>query len=104
MIAGTLKEIIKVLEPTTVKDDFGSTNIQYLEKIVTRASVQYKDGKREVENNEIINSYQFIFIIRSYHKVSEKMLIEWKGKKYKILSIDNTEQSKQVIISELVNE
>lgn len=104
MIAGTLKEIVSFLAPTTIKDGFGSTNITYSKVCTTRASVRYSSGSREVSNNEILNSYNYIFTVRSYHNINEKMLIEWKGKQYRILSIDNTETSKLTITTELVNE
>jgi len=39
-------------------------------------------------NNEVIWSYQVNFTIRVYHQVNEKMRIIWKGKKYRILSIE----------------
>lgn len=104
MIAGTLNEIISFLAPTTVKDGYGSTNIEYVKVITTRADVKYNSGAREVVNNEILNSYGFQFTVRSYHDVNEKMLIEWKSKRYRILSIDDTEKSKLTINTELVNE
>lgn len=104
MKAGVLKEIVKFLTPVEIKSDFGSTSIEYKEEFTTRASVKYSTGDREVINNEILNTYNYIFTIRKYHKVNEKMLIQWKDKNYRIRSIDDTDESKITITTELVND
>lgn len=104
MIAGRLKEIVKFLSPTVIKDGYGSTEIGYELKFTTRADVKYDNGGRELVNNEILNSYGFTFVIRSYHEINEKMIIEWKNKKYRILSIDDTDVSKLTINTQLIND
>lgn len=105
MIAGTLTELIRIMFYQTVTDEFGGTSLQEVEEYHTKANVKYKDGKREVENNEIVNTYQYIFTIRHYHQINErKNFIRYRDHKYRILSIDATEPSKLVITTEVVND
>lgn len=104
MQAGILNEIISFLSPITVKDGYGSTNVEYNKVITTRADVKYNNGGRNVVNHEIFNNYGYQFIVRSYHNINEKMIIEWKSNRYRILSIDATEKSKITINTELINE
>ena len=54
----------------------------------TKARITYGSGNRANENNEIVFAYEVIFTIRIYHQIREDMRIIWKGKKYRILSIE----------------
>ena len=105
MRAGLLTEPITIQELVTVKDEYGANKTEYKDIISTRAQITYNTGNRENQNNEILNTYQKTFTIRLYHKVNEKMIILWKGEKYRILGI-NKELYKQSIsiTTERINE
>ena len=54
--------------------------------------------------NEIVNSYTVIFTVRNYHKIDEFMRVLWKGKLYRILSIENSREKQSLTINaELIN-
>jgi len=76
-----------------------------VEKFTTRAQVTTNSGNRLNQNNEIIHTYNVTFIVRLYHDIEESDRVIYKGKKYRIISI-NKELYKQStnIIGELINE
>lgn len=105
MRAGLLTEEITIQTPVSIKDIYGADSIRWDNIINTRAQVSYNSGQRQNQNNEIVHSYTITFTIRYYHNVNERMIIIWKGNKYRILSI-NRELYKQsiTITTELINE
>ena len=79
--------------------------MEWSKLIDTRAFVNYTSGNRMTANNEVVWSHQVNFTIRVYHQVNEKMRIIWKGKKYRILSIEeDKDKQKLTIRTELINE
>lgn len=105
MRAGTLTEIISILEPNVTTNDVGEQTTEYLEIYKTKAKVEYDSGNREIENNEVVYNYSKTFKTRYYLKVDEYCRILWNGKQYRILSIEPNKQYQELTIkSELVNE
>lgn len=106
MRAGLLKEVISVDKPIVAADDFGANKIEWINHIKrTRAKVTYSSGNRANENNEIIFAYNVVFTVRIYHQINERMMIIWKSRKYRILSIEEDKEQQQLIINtELINE
>lgn len=104
MRAGLLTEKITILNPVEVKDQFGAIAIQY--KIIdqTRAKVVFNKESRETQNHEIFNPKQITFQIRSNHEINEKMLVEWRNQRYRIISVDQTIKQQITIITELIND
>ena len=87
-----------------MKSEYGDTRTIWEVYKRTRARVQHKSGERTDTNEEIQNIYRYTFTIRTSNQVNEKMVIEWNGNQYRILSIDSTIKQKLVIEAELVNE
>lgn len=103
MRAGLLKECIVFQQLEIVKDEYGATEQIYNDLINTRARVEYSGGSRTNTNNEIYNEYSLTFTVRGYHQIKEDMLIKWRDKLYRILSIDDTIKEMKVIQAELLN-
>lgn len=105
MNAGRLTEVITIVRPKTMVNDYGANKTEYAPYIQTRADVSYESGTRAIENNEVIFSYNKIFTIRYYHNIDENDRIIWNKKKWRILSIE-PDKSKQLITirTELINE
>ena len=105
MVAGKLNEIIKFVEPVTVKNNYGATKTEWEDRITTRASVVQNRGTRGVINNEIFNSYTIEFEVWDYHLINESWRVIWNKKIYQIESIvPERTQKKQTIVTSLVNE
>lgn len=104
--AGLLNEVIKILTPTSTINEFGEKVQSYNVTYCTRARVEHDSGHRSNENNEIFYSYQKSFTVRSYVPVTEFDLVEYNGKRYRILSIDDRIKvnNDKLIITELIND
>ena len=104
LLAGQLKETIIFQNVTKTTDEYGGTTFSYEDAIRTKAKVTYKGGNRLDSNNEIHYYYSIEFTIRGYHQVNEDMVVLYKGKRYRILSIDYTIREQKKIITELIND
>lgn len=105
MRAGLLTEIITILRPVITKNEFGEDEETYKKHYVTRARVINNSGNREIDNNEIHNSYTKTFEMWKYVDIKETDWIDWNDKKYRILSIDlDKTQQKKTVKTEQVNE
>lgn len=108
MRAGLLTDPVTFRRAIITKNQYGQEETYWENYIITRGNVRFNSGSRVTENNEIINTYTVTFTVRRYHNIDEFMRILWKGKTYRILSIENNneDRTKQsiTIIGELVNE
>nr|DAJ20154.1 MAG TPA: putative head tail adaptor [Siphoviridae sp. ctTYz13] len=105
MNAGRLNEIIKIQSFEIDKNEYGANGVNWIDKITTRANVQFQSGNRINENNEVVFTNLISFTIRIYHNIDEKDRIEWNGKSYKIISIEpNKPKQFLTIKTELINE
>ena len=103
MRAGLLTDPVTFRKATITKIQYGQEETYWENHIITRGNIKFNSGNRVTENNEIINTYTVTFTVRSYHKIDEFMRILWKGKTYRILSIEE-DKTKLTIIGELINE
>ena len=105
MVAGRYNELVDILKEEVVIDEFNARNFQYKPFYSTRAAVEYTSGGKTEENNEIVYAYTKRFTLRSYVPITETCMIDWNGKRYRVLSIDKRrEWNDQVVMTELVNE
>lgn len=96
--AGQLTERIEILTTNVVKNEYGEEETNYTHKFFTRAAVRQTGGARTEENSEIVYPYSKEFIVRFYHKIEDTDIIEWRGTRYRILSIDPDRTNKQLVI------
>lgn len=113
MRAGLLKETITFQTVYKTKDDFGGIDFLYKDYLTTKARVVYRKGDRVFTDDathgyksslEITHTYTIEFVVRGYHKINEDMVISYRGKKYRILSIDDITREQKTIITELIND
>ena len=103
--AGLLREQITINKPTVTRNDFGEESTTWSTVVTTRARVDFRNGTRAVEVNEVFNPYTVSFIIRRYHGLDGYMRILWRGNQYRIMSINlDVTKQQQTIIAEVVNE
>lgn len=104
--AGLLTKIIKILEPKTEINEFGEQVQEYVLKYKTRARVLHDSGSRTTENGEIFYPYQKTFNVRSYVPITEFDVIEFEGKRYRVITIENRieDYNDKLVITELIND
>jgi len=104
MFSGILNEIIEIWRMTTTKNRVGEEE-QIVQKYkTTRAGVSNNTTSRQVINYEIQYPYTKYFITRIYVDVQEDDYIKYKGKFYRILSIEeNRELQNKRIDVEIAN-
>ena len=104
--AGLLNEVIKIFTPSSTVNEFGEKVQKYTQTYETRARVEHNNGNRTTENNEIFYNYQKTFTVRSYVPVSEFDRVEYCGKQYRIITIENRvkEYNDKLLITELIND
>lgn len=105
VFAGLLREEISIYKLTTSRNSFGEEVETRTKNRTTRAKVGHASGSRSVINSEVQYPYQRVFVIRMGVPINEDCWIEYKGKNYRVLSIDeDPELQQQVINTEVVNE
>lgn len=105
MFAGILNEVIEIWRFTKSRNSFGEEVMEKQFHVKTRAGVSHASTRRTVVNDEIQYPYQKFFIVRIYVDVQEDDWIKYKGKFYRILSIeDNDKLQNKKIDVEIVNE
>ena len=105
MNAGLLTETIDILKPVEVGNAFGEKETVFAPKYHTRARVIFDSGNRESVNDEIFYLYNVSFQMRIYVPIDDTSLIQWDGKRYRVLSIqERREYSDKMIRTALVNE
>lgn len=105
MQSSLLREPIAIYVPCLSRNEYGEQVQSYDYLYSTRAQVVHSYGSRNQENNEVVTNYRKRFIVRHYHKMNEKMHIRYRGKYYRVLTIEENPQNQSVIIdTELVNE
>lgn len=103
--AGIFKHIIEIHKPVMVKTEYASLEKRFQLSCCTRARIIYNNGNADNVDNENINIYLRQFVVRSYIKICEEDQIHYKGRKYKILSINEREDYNDILINtEIINE
>lgn len=106
MRAGLLNKKIKILRPTIQRNEYNEEVETYNEIAATRARVIYNNGQRSLEvNSEVHYDYQLTFEVWKYVDIKENDYIEFLCKKYRVISIEiSDEQNKKIIRVDEVNE
>lgn len=105
MRAGLLSELITIKRRVTTTNESGQKEHKYVKLRTTRARVLYTSGNRNIENKDILWNYQFKFEVWDYVDVTEKDIIEYDTKEYRIKSINHDKkQQKKIITTELITE
>lgn len=105
MRAGAFNEVIRIMRHHVEQSDSGEQQEQWVVGPMTRANVKQTSGARTEPNKEVFYEYMKTFIIHYYVNVDDFDRILYKGKQYRILSIDEDRLANhKSIMTELVNE
>lgn len=105
MNAALLKFVIDIYQLDTEKTEYGTIKTSYSKKYHTRAYVQFNSENQVVSEGEVWFPVNRTFIVRAYVPVIETDIIEFEGKRYRILSInENKFYNDKAIITTLIND
>ena len=105
MMAGQYNEIIKIYKSIETINDYGEREITTQLDYTTRAKVEETSGSRQNENNEIVYDHLKTFYTRSYIQITDTDIIEFDGRKWRVISIDRRKEYNDIkIATELINE
>ena len=105
MFAGQFNEIIKIYKSIETINEYGEREITTQLDYTTRAKVEETSGTRQNENNEIVYDHLKTFYTRSYVPVTDTSIIEFDGRKWRVISIDRRKEHNDIkIVAELINE
>lgn len=87
-------------------DEYGHEITSYIDSFTTRADVIWNNGNRIVSNEEIFYENTLTFQVRKYCPVTETMIILYKNKKYRIITVNREDRlyDKIEIIAEEINQ
>lgn len=104
-MAGQYNEIIKIYKSVETINEYGEREITTQLDYTTRAKVEETSGTRQNENNEIVYDHLKTFYTRSYVPVTDTSIIEFDGRKWRVISIDKRNEHNDIkIVAELINE
>ena len=105
MQSGLFNKPITIFEPIDSINEYGEQTIDWRIKYDTRANVVYASSARENQNSEEFFAYIVTFGVRSYVPVTERCQIEFRGKRFRIITIEERElQNDKLTRAELINE
>lgn len=106
MESGLLKDKITFQKMIVTVDQYGHEKISHVNAFQTRANVKWNGGERVISNEEIVYDNTLTFQIRRYCPVIETMIILYKNKKYRIITVNREDRlnDKIEIIAEEINQ
>ena len=105
MFAGQYNEIIKIFKTIETVNDYGEREITTQLDYNTRAKAEETSGSRQNENNEIVYDHLKTFYVRSYVPILDTSIIEFDGKKWRVITIEKRKEHNDIkIVTELINE
>ena len=104
-MAGQYNEIINIFKSVETINDYGEREITTEFIFRTRAKHEATSGSRQNENNEIVYDHTNTFYVRSYVPVTDTSIIEFDGRKWRVISIEKRRENNDIkIVTELINE
>lgn len=106
MESGLLKDNITFQKQIVSVDEYGHEITTYVDDFQTRANVKWNGGERVISNEEIVYDNTLTFQVRKYCPVTETMIILYKNKKYRIITVNREDRlyDKIEIIAEEINQ
>ena len=87
-----MTEKVLVLHPTVTTNPVGEQITSYDNVSAIRARDVSFRQQRQLDNGEVWMQGQRTLEVRMYHDICDNDLIEWRDKRYRILSIDTDRQ------------
>lgn len=95
---GLMNSPIKVLKKTYFKDSMGFESYETKEVCRAWAKVEYAKTGVTVDNTASVYGENLKFTIYFHPEVDDTCLIEYNGKQYQTVSVENVEQNNKYLI------
>lgn len=104
MSAGLYRYPIKLVKQVYVRNDYGETVKQDDRVVCCRAEVTHQGGSKDIDNGETWIGYKKTFKVYRHNPTDDFTEVEYQGKRYRILSIEDVpERNQKIIAAELIN-
>lgn len=104
MNSALLRHIIDIYELVETKTQYGTIKKTYNFKYQTRAHVRFNSENQVISEGEVYYPINRTFIVRAFVPVTETDVIEFEGKRYKIMSINKNIYYNDIeIVTTLIN-
>ena len=107
MNSGELRHDVTILQPVDTRDAYGGLKVVYRDQQALKLKFVSQSGVKADENHEVVQNYNVVFFGYYWLKglITERHLLRWEGKLYRITSIaGNVRRNEIQINTELVNE
>lgn len=103
MRAGLLNELITIITPDSIIDEYGSKCNVWNEVQTVKANVRFKSDMYKETNREMLYTDTLQVKTRMYHDIKQTYRIKYNGILYSIISVyDNKQlQYKELIITRI---
>lgn len=104
MNSALLRHIIDIYELVETKTQYGTIKKDYQHKYQARAHVIFNSENQVISEGEVYYPINRTFIVRAFIPVKETDVIEFEGKRYKIMSINKNIYYNDIeIVTTLIN-
>lgn len=104
MKSGILTEVVELYNPVNKLSEYGEHTEDYVFVCKTRAAVDYVNGQRLMQNNEVFYPSSCTFLLRHYIPVEEPMRIKYDNRMYQITSVKRDKKYHNILVTaDLVN-
>jgi head-tail adaptor len=105
MSAGLYDKIIVIQRPTTIKNEYGEAETQYVDKYKVRGRIVHKSGSLGVSNDEILHSYTMTIEMYRFIDVKDTDYLVFDNHQWRVLDLDDSrERGNKTLVVEIVND
>lgn len=94
--AGSLRQSITILEPTTTTDVSG-TATAYSTFLTTRCAIDVLSGTDQWKDGQVTSVEQLVVTMRYVPGVVPSMMVTWNGETFIIRAIENVQKRNRVL-------
>lgn len=103
--AAQYNENIIIYRRALSRNEYGQEQENFNPYRRTKAKVDYINGNKSVENDEIVQNFSKNFTVRSYVDVRTTDRIFWQGNYYRVFNVEIQKANNQIVVqTELINE
>lgn len=105
MSAGLYDKVVIIQRPTTIKNEYGEAETQYVDKYKIRARIVHQKGSLGAINEEIQHVYTKTIEMYRFIDVKDTDYLKFDNHQWRILDLDDSrERGNKTLVVEIVND